>query len=210
MELLKNLELGEVEYKDDGNKAVLTFIDYKHGEVREVNFNKRVYDGKKYVDNTEKAEKIEKWCQDYFETDFEHLADCIGVKKDVYVYPNFNSLWETEIIEKFTKDDVGEMINTTIKEIDDNPTLNAILIKYDWNGGTYQSKMSYNKYIPSMKQYFKDPDKQEAQYEKFKDKFGVDIKDAQSIVGKNIIVEVKCSFGDAYWGDIKPFSKKKK
>lgn len=209
MELLKNLELGEVEYKDNGNKAVLVFIDYERGEVREVNFNKRSYDGEKYVDDPEKAEKVEGWCKEFFDTTFERLGDCIGVHKDVYSYPGFNSLWEVDVVKKFTAEDEGEMITTKIKSIEDSDKFFAILIKYDWNGETYQSRMRYDKYMASKKKYFKDPDKQEAQYKKFKEKFGVPITEADKLIGRTIIVEVKSAFGTAFYGEIKPFSKKK-
>ena len=37
MELLKNLELVNVEYENEGQKAILTFLDEERGEVRTVN-----------------------------------------------------------------------------------------------------------------------------------------------------------------------------
>ena len=61
-ELAKDLELVAVEYDQGGQKAVLTFLDSEQGFIRDVNFNKQQYDNDagKFVDDPEKAEKVEK------------------------------------------------------------------------------------------------------------------------------------------------------
>ena len=104
MELRKGLELVSVEYENNDKKAVMTFLDAERKEVRIVNFNKQGYENGKYVDDPEKAKKVDGWCYDLFGTPFESLADCIGQKKDVYVYDRFNSLFEVQQVDKFTKD----------------------------------------------------------------------------------------------------------
>lgn len=201
MELLKDLELGAVEYDDTGKQAVMTFIDYEHGQIRDVKFNKRVYRDGRWIDDGEKAETVEKWCQTYFDTDFEHLTNCIGVKKDVYCYEKFNSLWEVDQISKFTKDDYQELFDTTIKEIVVNEFF--IRIRYDWDGKTYESKQTFGKYMPALKKYFNNPNKEALERKKFEEKYGVPVEDAESLVGKPIVVEVKSCFGDNYYGEIK-------
>lgn len=55
MELLKDLELVAVEYENQGQKAVLTYLDRDHGEIRTVNFNKQAYKNGSYVDDDEKS-----------------------------------------------------------------------------------------------------------------------------------------------------------
>ena len=92
-ELAKNLELVEVSY--DGQKAVLTFLDEEAGLIRTINFNKQSYnnDTKKFVDDPEKAEKVEQWCNVYFNATFDTLTDVLGQRKDIYVYDRFNSLF---------------------------------------------------------------------------------------------------------------------
>ena len=44
MEKLTNLELVGVTYENDNKKAVLTFLDEEHGQIREVNWNRQSYD----------------------------------------------------------------------------------------------------------------------------------------------------------------------
>lgn len=202
MELLKNLELVEVAYESEGKKAVLTFLDEENGEVREVNFNRQSYKDNKFVDDPEKAKKVDEWCKEYFNCDFDSLSECIGVRKDIYAYDRFSSLFEVDMVEKFTKEMKGKIIQTEIKEIvlDDF----FIKIRYEYQGKTYESKMTFGKYMESMKKWFKDPVKEEQQREKFLEKFGVPVEERDKLIGKKIIVEVKAAFGSFYYGDIKP------
>jgi len=136
------------------------------------------------------------------------LADCIGQKKDVYVYDRFNSLFEVQQVDKFTKDMVGCILQTEVKEIivDDY----FIKIRYDYEGKTYESKQTFGKYMESMKQWFVDPQKKEREYQKFEDKYGVPVSEKDSLIGHPLMVEVKAAFGTHYYGDIKKFPKTRK
>lgn len=207
MELREALELVDVEY--EGKKAVMTFLDKERSEVRIVNFNKQSYDdsANKFVDDPEKEKKVEEWCKDYFNTTFKELNSAIGSKHDVYVYEKFNSLWECQTVEKFKAEQLGQIYQTAIKEIVQDAF--SIRIRYDIEGNTYESKMTYGEYIESMKQWFVDPQKKTATLEKFKKKFGVSVEDKDQLIGMDLIVEVKCAFKKFYYGDIKPFPSKK-
>lgn len=206
MEIRKNLELVAVDYESDGKKAVMTFLDQERKEVRIVNFNKQIYANGKYIDDAEKAEKVEGWCQDFFKVAFKDLPSCIGAKKDIYVYDRFNSLFEVQQVEKFTKDMLGMIYQTEVREIlvDDY----FIKIRYDIEGKTYESKQTFGKYMESMKQWFVDPQKKEREFQKFRDKYGVPVEEKDSLIGHTLMVEVKSAFGSNYWGDIKRFPKK--
>ena len=208
MELRENLQLVNVEYESDGKKAVLTFLDKERREVRTVNFNQQTYKDGKYIDDPEKAEKVEEWCKEFFMCSFKELPKQIGTVKDVYCYEKFNSLFPVDTAEKFTADQLGDIINATIKEIvvDDN----AIRIRYEDNATQklYESKMSYAIYEKNMNLWFVDPLKKQKQYEKFKEKFGVDVDQKDTLVGHQIIVEVRIALGKYYYGDIKKFPKK--
>ena len=207
MELRKDLELVNVEYENEGKKAVLTFLDRERREIRTVNFNRQSYADGKYIDDPEKAEKVDKWCAELLEASFDNLASCVGMKKDVYCYDNFNSLFEVEQIEKFSDSMMGEIFQTAIKEIivDDN----AIRIRYLINGKTYESKMSYANYMPDSKMWFVDPIKKAKQYQKFEDKFGVPVDQKDTLIGHPLMVECKRAMGKYLYGDVKKFPKSK-
>lgn len=207
MEKLTNLELVGVVYENDNKKAVLTFLDEDRGEIREVNFNKQVYDNGKYVDDPEKAEKVDEWCQEYFGLTFDQLSDAIGTRKDVYAYDNFNSLWEAEIVSKFDKDMVGQIVEGTITEITVDDI--AIKVKFDYDGDIYQGKFTYAEYLETRKEWFTNPQKKKKQFERFESKFHVPVEDKDELVGKHIMVEVKTAFGKVTYADIKPLPKPK-
>lgn len=206
MEIRNNLQLVNVEYESDNKKAVLTFLDKERKEVRTVNFNKQVFKDGKYVDDSDKADKVEEWCKQFFMCEFKDLPKQIGCTKDVYCYDKFNSLFPVEQIEKFTADQLNEIITAKIKEIvvDDS----AIRIRYESEGKLYESKMGYAIYQKDMNLWFTDPLKKQKQMDKFKDKFGVDISEKDTLIGHDIIVEVKIAMGKYYYGDIKKFPKK--
>ncbi len=201
MEIRKNLELVDVNF--DGEKAIMTFLDEKKGQVLDVNFNKQSYDSdsKKFVDDKEKSKKVDEWCKEYFDTTFKKLPDCIGVKKDIYVYEKFNSLWEVSEIKRFEVADEGEIFTTTIKSIEDDGI--GIKISYDWNDAEYRTNMGYSDYIKSSEKWYENPQKKARQFKKFEDKFGVPFEEKDTLIGKEIMVEIKTAFGDNAYGEIK-------
>lgn len=203
MELREKLALIEVEYQNDNKKAVLTFLDEENGQVLEVNFNKQAYDtvAKQFVDDAEKASKVDDWCYTYFDTTFDKLNQAVGQKKDVYKYDSFNSLWESDYAQKFDSEDVGKVFTAILKNIKDDGI--AIVIEYEIDNILYSSKMTYAKYVENLKKWFEDPIRKEKQFEKFKNKFGVPVEDADQILEKEIMVEVKKAFGKFTYGDIK-------
>lgn len=207
MELRKELELVSVEYENNGKKAVFTFLDKERKQVRVVNFNRQIYRDGKFVDDPEKAAKVDEWCAEFFGCGFAELESCVGQKKDVYCYDKFNSLWEVDQIEKFTKDMLGQIFQTEVKEIvvDDY----FIKIRYDIEGKTYESKMTFGTYFQATKEWYQDPVKKETQYRRFEEKFHVPVERKDELVGHPLMVEVKSAFGTNYYGDIKKFPARK-
>ena len=202
-ELAKDLELVAVEYDQGGQKAVLTFLDAEQGFIRDVNFNKQNYDqdAGKFVDDPEKAEKVEKWCQDYFKLPFDKLSEAIGEKRDVYVYSGFNSLFEATQVDKFPKEWVGQIFTTTIESVED--TGQRISIKYTIEDKLLETKLQYSDYVESLKQWFVNPQKKEKQFAKFEERYGIPFEEKDKLVGKEGMVEVKLAFKKFPFGDIK-------
>lgn len=203
MELREQCQLIEVSYNETKKKATLTFLDESAGEILEVNFNKQSYENGEFVDDEEKAAKVEGWCKEYFDTTFDNLNSVVGTVKDVYNYDTFNSLWESEYANKFEKDQKGKILICTITSIEDNGNIIVINYTEDATGTLYKSNMSYSKYDEVRKTWFVNPVKKKSTYEKFEEKFGVPVSKGDEIVGKSIMVEVKVAFGTHYYGDIK-------
>jgi hypothetical protein len=204
---LEQLELVDVTLDD--KKGVLTFLDDANGEIREVNFNKQVYDKdtKKFVDDVEKAKQVDEWCQEYFGLTFENLGQAVGDRKDVYCYDSFNSLWETKVATKFDEDMVGQILNVEVTDVvlDEE----GIRIFVDYEGDTYRSNMGFTKQIGG--KFYVDPIKKSKQIAKFQEKFGMSIEEREQMVGRNVMIEVKKFAGNnAIYVEVKPFPKKKK
>lgn len=207
MEIRKELELVDVEFENNDKKAVLTFLDKERKQVRIVNFNRQAYRDGKYVDDKDKGAKVDEWCHTYFESEFADLKECIGQKKDVYCYEKFNSLWEVEQIEKFTADMVGQIYQTEVKEITVDDYF--IRIRYEIEGKTYESKMTFGTYFKATKEWYQDPVKKETQYRRFEEKYHVPVERKDELIGHPLMVEVKSAFGSNYYGDIKKFPQRK-
>jgi hypothetical protein len=208
MELLTNLELVDVVF--EGQKATLVFLHEDRGEIREVNFNKQSFDAasSKFIDDPEKAEKVDKWCEEQFGLSFENLAQAIGERKDVYAYDNFNSLFEVAMVSKMGEDMLGQIFETEVTEaVDDG---RKIAIRFEYEGNTYESKMSYADYMEARKEWFVNPQKRTKQYAKFEEKFLIPVSRIDELVGKTIMVEVKKAMGKWIYSEIKPFRKPKK
>jgi hypothetical protein len=208
-ELLEQLELVDAVFEDN-KKVTLVFLHEERGEIREVNFNKQVYDKdtKKFVDDEEKAQKCEEWAEEYFGLPFDRLAEAIGERKDVYCYDNFNSLFEVQMVTKFEEDMLGQVFETEVTNAFDDGKKIAIQFEYEPN--LYESKMQYADYVEARKEWFINPIKQKKQYDKFEDKFQMPVTDIENMIGKTVLVEVKKAMGKWIYSEIKPFKKPKK
>lgn len=210
MNVLEQLELVEVEFDDA--KVVLTFLDEDAGEIREITFNKKVYDKdtNKFVADSKKEEQVEQWCQEHFGLTFDDMEQAVGTRHDVYCYDKFNSMWESNTIQvaKFDEDYVGQILNGEITEIKVETEGIRIFISYE--GDTYRSNMSFSKMVGS--KWYVDPQKRTKQTAKFEEKFLVPADRADELVGKSVMFEVKKmnTGGGAIYIEIKPFPKKSK
>ena len=198
--LIKQAELVEVTYDED-KKATLTFLDREAGEIREVSFNKQVYKDGKYIDSEEKAKTVDEWCNTYFGKKFDKLSDCIGMKKDIYAYTTFSSLFEVDMVDKFTKEMKGKIIQTEVRDVVVDDLF--IRVRYEYEGNVYETKYAMCKYVEAMQKYFPDPVKKQKELEKFEKKFGMSVEEKDFLIGQPIIVEVKSAFGKFYYGEIK-------
>jgi hypothetical protein len=205
-EIQEQLELVDVTFEDNNQKAVLTFLNPDLGQIREVNFNKQTFDAKttKFIADPEKAAKVEEWCQEYFGLTFDRLGEAIGEKRDVFCYDNFNSLWEVRMLSKFEDDYEGQILDVVICEaVDDGK---KISLQFEYEGKLYESKMQYAKYLDVRKEWLVDPVKRDKQYKKFEEKFQMPVSDLQNMIGKEVLVEVK-KLGEHTYCEIKPFKK---
>lgn len=210
MELLKDLLLVNVERENDGKKIKFTFLDEKAGEIHDVTFNKQVYnaDTNKFEDSEEKSEQVEKWCTEYFGVDSNSLGSAVGVvRKDVYKYDKFNSLWESNVTNKFELSDVGMIFQAECTNVIDDGI--AVRIKFEYEDKEYESKMTYSTYVESMKQWFTNPLEKQKKYDKFLEKFGIHIENKEDLIGKELMIEIRQT-GKYPWAEIKPLMKKKK
>jgi DNA polymerase III delta prime subunit len=209
MELKEQLEIVDVQFEDN-KKAVIIFLDEEMGEIREVNFNKQKFDtdSKKFVDDAEKAAQVEEWCAEHFGIPFDRLAECIGERKDVYCYDNFNSVFPVKMIQKFDDDMVGQIFEVEIVHAEDDGK--KISLQFEYDGGLYESKMQYADYLEARKEWFINPQKKKKQFEKFLEKFQMPVDEIENMIGKTVLVEVKKAMGKYVYSEIKPFAKKKK
>jgi hypothetical protein len=210
VEILEQLELVDVQFEDNNQKAVLVFLHEDRGEIREVNFNRQAYDQdkKEFVPDEEKAKKVDEWCSEYFSLSFQQLGQAIGERKDVYCYDNFNSLWEVQLIEKFEEEMLGQIFETeVVNALDDGK---KISIQFEYEGNLYESKMQYADYLETRSEWFINPQKRKKQYEKFEEKFLIPVENIAELIGKTIMVEVKKAYGKFIYSEVKPFKKPKK
>lgn len=213
MELLKDLLLVDVTRKNEGNTIVFTFLNEEVGEIYEVNFNKQVFNKitNKFEHNEEQAEKVEQWCVEHFGVDSNSLGSAVGiVRKDVYKYDTYCSLWESNSYNtnKFEMEDEGLMIQTKCKNVIDDGT--AIKILFDYEEKEYESNMRYSKWFDSMKKYIPNPVEKQKKYDKFYEKFGIHIENKEDLIGKDLVIEIRVAAGKHPYAEIKPFVKKKK
>ena len=201
--ILKNLPLKEVEYKNEGTTALLTFLDVEQGQVLEVALHKGKYDEdkNKYIPDAEQAKKIEKISQEYFGCEFDKIEDQLDSEHDIYVYEKFSSLYHVDVVAPFKKEEKGKIFTTKITAVKDNGT--ALSIRYDVKGQPHQTKMNYSKFMDDVKKYIPMPTKKNRQLENFEKKFGVPFEEADKLIGQEILVEVKMAFNKFPYGEIK-------
>ncbi|KRK79475.1 hypothetical protein [Companilactobacillus nodensis] len=209
-QILKDLPMVQVEYKDNNTTATLTFLDAYAGEIREINLHQGAYDNDshQYNPSDEQAAKVEKIAQDEFGVSFDKLDTKINAKHDVYVYDKFCSLYHIDQVAKFDKDDEGTIFDTKIENITDNGKM--ILIRYNYENELHQTKYNYSKYFEDLNKYIPNPNLKTKKLEKFEDTLGKPFSKADELIGQPIQVEIKMAFGKFPYGEIKKIKKAKK
>lgn len=205
--LLENLEMVDVRMEEEGQKAVLVFIDEERGEIREVNFNKQSYDNGKFINDPKKSDWVDEKVLEIFDLEYDKLSQAIGTRHNIYAYPRFNSMYEVSIVEKFDKGMVGQIFETEVTEVEVDDI--GIKIKFKHEDTTYESKMNYADYMEDLGKWFVNPQKKLKQEAKFEEKFHIKVSDSEELVGVKVMIEVKLAFGKFVYNEIKPLPKKK-
>lgn len=204
MERIENCEMIKAEIVN-GTRLEMKFYDPKNDVLRTVKFNRQTYDREKgqFVDDPEKAQKCEEWAQKYFGCSFDEVPEQIGVSRDIYVYENFCSLWESEETKRAKKFDtpVKGIIKTCIESVYvDNI---GIHVEYLYNGELYESKYTCAEFIKDMNKWVRDPEREARAKKRFKEIFGKDLDHREELIGTEIQVQVKKAFS-SYYGEILP------
>lgn len=204
MERIENCAMIKAEIVN-GTRLEMKFYDDVNDVLRTVKFNKQSYDREKgqFVDDPEKAERCEEWSQKYFGCSFDEVPEHVGAVRDIYVYDNFCSLWESEETQRAKKFDspIKGIIKTKIENIYvDNI---GIHVEYMYNGDLYESKYTTSEFIRDLKKWVRDPEREARAKRRFKDIFGKDISEKDTLIGEEIQVQVKKAFS-SYYGEILP------
>lgn len=204
MERIENCELIRAEIVN-GTRLEMKFYDEANDVLRTVKFNQQSYDRERgqFVDDPEKAQKCEEWSQKYFGCSFDQVPEQVGVRRDIYVYDNFCSLWESDDTQRVKKFEapVKGIIKTQIENIySDNI---GIHVEYRYNGELYESKYTTAEYVKDMGKWIRDPEKEARAKRRFKEIFGVDISEKDRLIGAEIQVQVKKAF-NSFYGEILP------
>ncbi len=210
MELKEQLEIVDVQFEDNNQRANFICLDELVGTVHDISWNRQVFnkETKKFVPDEKKAAEVDKWCEEYFGIPFERLGVTIGQKRDVFCYDHFNSFWEVQMISKFDEEMLGQILDVEIvKALDDGK---KISLQFEYEGNLYESKMQYADWLESRQEWFVNPVKKKKQFDKFAEKFNMPVEEIEAMVGKKVLVEVKKALGKYIYSEIKPFQKAKK
>ena len=191
MERIEQCEMIKAEIVN-GTRLEMKFYDAKNDLLRTVKFNKQNYDREngKFVDDPEKAQKCEEWSQKYFGCSFDEVPEQVGVSRDIYVYDNFCSLWETEETQRAKRFDgpVKSLIKTQIENIYlDNV---GIHVEYKYNDEIYETKYTTSEYIKDLKKWVRDPDREARAYKRFKDIYGVEFSQKDELAGQEGVFQL--------------------
>ena len=204
MERIENCEMIKAEIVNS-NRLEMKFYDAQNDVLRTVKFNKQNYDRERgqFVDDQEKEQKCEEWSQKYFGCTFDEVPEQIGVRRDVYVYENFCSLWECDDTQRAKKFEspVKGIIKTKIENVYVDTV--GIHVEYKYNDELYESKYTTSEFIKDLKKWVRDPEREQRAHKRFKEIFGKDIAQKDELIGTDIQVQVKKAF-NSYYGEILP------
>lgn len=204
MERIENCQMIKAEVVN-GTRLEMKFYDPENDVLRTVKFNKQNWDREKgqFVDDPEKEQKCEEWSQKYFGCSFDEVPEQVGVCRDIYVYDKFCSLWETDDTQRAKRFDspIKGIIKTKIENIYVDTV--GIHVEYKYNDELYESKYTYAEFVKDLKKWVRDPEREDRAKRRFKDIFGKDISEKDTLIGEEIQVQVKKAFS-SYYGEILP------
>lgn len=183
---LELLEVNEEEFT-----TTFTFLYAEFGEIREVTWFIGLYDKntKKWKKDDNQADKYVNNVAEILNSTPAHLQDLIGQSFDVWDGEKFSYLWEPVEISKFDADEAGQIYNATIVAVDEYEA--KAVIRVQVGEKMYVSNLNWGKWVQSLNKSLPDPHKKSKQLEKFKKKFHVDFDNRESLIGKNVMIEVE-------------------
>jgi hypothetical protein len=183
---LELLEVNEEEFT-----TTFTFLYAEFGEIREVTWFIGLYDKntKKWKKDDNQADKYVNNVAEILNSTPAHLQDLIGQSFDVWDGEKFSYLWEPVEISKFDADEAGQIYNATIVAVDEYEA--KAVIRVQLGEKMYVSNLNWGKWVQSLNKSLPDPHKKQKQLEKFKKKFHVDFDNRESLIGKNVMIEVE-------------------
>lgn len=197
MEVLKNLPLENV-IKED-NKVILEFLNEQEGELRQIEWYTQLYDipSKTWYADDKKMKQVENWSQEYFGLPYEDLEKAVGATKDIYVYEEYDSLWERVV--PFDEKDYGRTKKGKITEINLNPdTIEIIFVQKD--GVKRRANMRFTEKRGD--DFYIIPKKKKKAINNFNKLFGVPIENREEVIGKEMMVQVDKAFGNVFYSKI--------
>jgi len=204
VKICKDCEMISATITND-TRCEMKFYDAEENKLLTVRFNKQSWDSNRqcFVDDPKKAEKCEEWAQKYFGCGFDDIPHLEGVRKDIYCYDTFNSLWEVEQQEKPKRFDspIKGIIKTKVEDVIIDAV--GIHVRYKYQGEVYESKFKTSQWVDKMHKFIPDEDLSRRARKHFKETFGVDPEEKDTLIGMEIQVQVKKAF-NTFFGEILP------
>lgn len=194
----EKIEVSIIEVKEEKEGLKLTVAPEDFSAVYEVNLFKQSYDRKekKWHDDQEQYDQFIQNMKDFFEIelDVDPLADLekalINRKIELYKRSETKlSFFEGIDIEKPANDLIGDIEKVTIERVDVYDAMARIIFKWV-DGKYYAQNFRFGKWLDSLEKTIPNPAKRIKSEERFKKLTGVGFDDAQSLVGKEVQVEI--------------------
>lgn len=188
-ENLGKLQIVEIEDKEDA--LTLTFFHESAGEVRQVKLKKQRYDEatKKNVPDEEQYERYINNLKELLGVSEDEIETLIGLSFEVWESENYCSLYEPKTLAKFGEEEIGQIYTAEIEEIRVYDAKAQIILGYD--GKRYGSNINWGNYVEALKKSLPNPQKKHKQLEKFEKNYHVKFEDRETLIGTDVMIEVK-------------------
>lgn len=184
---LKPIKAKLEDFKRTEKGVEFYFLD--GGSLAEIKLFHEKFDNGKWVKDTEVEKRYHENIENFLSVKESELEKAIGESFDIYCFENRYTFWQPTVYKQFPLTSANKILKGKIHAFQEFDTKGVLIIEH--KDDLYKKNFNWSKWMPTLQKSYPSAGLKDNQLKKFKECFNVDWEERDSLIGKEIMFEVK-------------------